>query len=176
MLKNSTVYFDAALKVSPPIFFGKCHYSFRVFDAVSWGKASGPSRSFLYTKFWIHVRLWFKKLQEKLPQKLQFLLFFTVCVYTMYTYTLHNVTVISSLFISLHSGKLQLPNATLLVETFLKRETFIPDPQNTNLMFAFFAQHFTHQFFKTYGRMGRGFTKGFGHGVSYATCLAFHVE
>lgn len=62
-------------------------------------------------------------------------------------------------------GKLHLPNATLLVETFLKRDKFIPDPQNTNLMFAFFAQHFTHQFFKTYGRMGRGFIKGFGHGV-----------
>ncbi|CAJ0938602.1 unnamed protein product [Ranitomeya imitator] len=63
-------------------------------------------------------------------------------------------------------GKLELPNPTLLVETFLKRQKFIPDPQNTNLMFAFFAQHFTHQFFKTFGRMGRGFIKGFGHGVS----------
>ncbi|XP_069841885.1 prostaglandin G/H synthase 1 [Dendropsophus ebraccatus] len=62
-------------------------------------------------------------------------------------------------------GKLQLPNATMLVEKFLKREKFIPDPQKTNLMFAFFAQHFTHQFFKTFGRMGRGFIKGFGHGV-----------
>lgn len=33
-------------------------------------------------------------------------------------------------------------------------------------MFAFFAQHFTHQFFKTSGKMGRGFTKALGHGVS----------
>lgn len=32
-------------------------------------------------------------------------------------------------------------------------------------MFAFFAQHFTHQFFKTSGKMGRGFTKALGHGV-----------
>ncbi|XP_075040865.1 prostaglandin G/H synthase 1 isoform X2 [Mixophyes fleayi] len=62
-------------------------------------------------------------------------------------------------------GKLQLPDAASLVETFLKRQQFIPDPQGTNLMFSFFAQHFTHQFFKTYGRMGRGFIKGFGHGV-----------
>ncbi|XP_072285550.1 prostaglandin G/H synthase 1 [Pyxicephalus adspersus] len=62
-------------------------------------------------------------------------------------------------------GKLELPNSTLLVEMFLKRRQFIPDPQGSNLMFAFFAQHFTHQFFKTFGRMGRGFIKGFGHGV-----------
>lgn len=33
------------------------------------------------------------------------------------------------------------------------------------MMFAFFAQHFTHQFFKTSGKMGRGFTKALGHGV-----------
>lgn len=33
-------------------------------------------------------------------------------------------------------------------------------------MFAFFAQHFTHQFFKTSGKMGPGFTKALGHGVS----------
>ncbi|XP_053329726.1 prostaglandin G/H synthase 1 [Spea bombifrons] len=62
-------------------------------------------------------------------------------------------------------GKIELPDANFIVETFLKRERFIPDPQGSNLMFAFFAQHFTHQFFKTYGRMGRGFTKGLGHGV-----------
>ncbi|KAG8447838.1 hypothetical protein GDO86_015082 [Hymenochirus boettgeri] len=62
-------------------------------------------------------------------------------------------------------GSKKLPDPSLLVETFLKREDFIPDPQGTNLLFAFFAQHFTHQFFKTYGRMGRGYIKGFGHGV-----------
>ncbi|KAM4664317.1 prostaglandin G/H synthase 1 [Discoglossus pictus] len=62
-------------------------------------------------------------------------------------------------------GKKELPDADHLVETFLMRDKFIPDPQGSNLMFAFFAQHFTHQFFKTYGRMGRGFMKGFGHGV-----------
>ncbi|KAG9477966.1 hypothetical protein GDO78_013125, partial [Eleutherodactylus coqui] len=73
-------------------------------------------------------------------------------------------------------GKLQLPDATLLVETFLKREKFIPDPQNTNLMFAFFAQHFTHQFFKTYGRMGRGFTKGLGHGVDLSHVYGDNLE
>lgn len=45
------------------------------------------------------------------------------------------------------------------------RREFIPDPQGTNLMFAFFAQHFTHQFFKTDHKRGPAFTKGLGHGV-----------
>ncbi|KAF6126689.1 prostaglandin-endoperoxide synthase 1 [Phyllostomus discolor] len=62
-------------------------------------------------------------------------------------------------------GKKQLPDAQLLSRRFLLRRKFIPDPQGTNLMFAFFAQHFTHQFFKTSGKMGPGFTKALGHGV-----------
>ncbi|XP_068770754.1 prostaglandin G/H synthase 1 isoform X2 [Struthio camelus] len=62
-------------------------------------------------------------------------------------------------------GRKQLPDAQLLAERFLLRRKFEADPQGTNLMFAFFAQHFTHQFFKTYGKMGRGFTKALGHGV-----------
>ncbi|NXA34895.1 PGH1 synthase, partial [Eudromia elegans] len=62
-------------------------------------------------------------------------------------------------------GKKQLPDAQLLAERFLLRHKFEADPQGSNLMFAFFAQHFTHQFFKTSGRMGRGFTRALGHGV-----------
>ncbi|XP_046871930.1 prostaglandin G/H synthase 1 [Hypomesus transpacificus] len=62
-------------------------------------------------------------------------------------------------------GKLDLPDPKLIVEKFLLRRKFRPDPQGTNLMFAFFAQHFTHQFFKTHNRMGLGFTKALGHGV-----------
>ncbi|NXF30511.1 PGH1 synthase, partial [Nyctibius bracteatus] len=62
-------------------------------------------------------------------------------------------------------GKRQLPDPELLAERFLLRQKFEPDPRGTNLMFAFFAQHFTHQFFKTSGKMGRGFTKALGHGV-----------
>ena len=61
--------------------------------------------------------------------------------------------------------KLDLPDPKLIVEKFLLRRKFRPDPQGTNLMFAFFAQHFTHQFFKTNNRMGLGFTKALGHGV-----------
>ncbi|KFP98982.1 Prostaglandin G/H synthase 1, partial [Haliaeetus albicilla] len=52
----------------------------------------------------------------------------------------------------------------LLAGRCLRRQKFEADPQGTNLMFAFFAQHFTHQFFKTSGKMGRGFTKALGHG------------
>ncbi|KAG7477326.1 hypothetical protein MATL_G00092700 [Megalops atlanticus] len=62
-------------------------------------------------------------------------------------------------------GRAELPAAELLVEKLLLRKTFRPDPQGTNLMFAFFAQHFTHQFFKTHNRVGLGFTKALGHGV-----------
>ncbi|XP_069498775.1 prostaglandin G/H synthase 2-like [Ambystoma mexicanum] len=63
------------------------------------------------------------------------------------------------------SGKKELPDAKLLVEKFLLRREFIPDPQGSNIMFAFFAQHFTHQFFKTDTKRGSAFTKGLGHGV-----------
>uniref|UniRef100_H2ZVR0 Prostaglandin-endoperoxide synthase 1 n=1 Tax=Latimeria chalumnae TaxID=7897 RepID=H2ZVR0_LATCH len=62
-------------------------------------------------------------------------------------------------------GKMTLPDAQIIAEKLLLRKKFIPSPQGTNLMFAFFAQHFTHQFFKTHGRLGRGFTKALGHGV-----------
>lgn len=71
---------------------------------------------------------------------------------------------------SFFPGKEELPDPELLVERLLKRRTFRPDPQGTNLMFAFFAQHFTHQFFKTYNRMGLGFTKALDHGVSCFSC------
>ncbi|CAJ0922740.1 unnamed protein product [Ranitomeya imitator] len=62
-------------------------------------------------------------------------------------------------------GKKELPSAKLVVEKFLLRRQFIPDPQGTNVMFAFFAQHFTHQFFKTDVKRGAAFTKALGHGV-----------
>lgn len=54
----------------------------------------------------------------------------------------------------------------MLAEKLLMRRQFIPDPQGTSLMFAFFAQHFTHQFFKTDTKRGPAFTLAKGHGVS----------
>ncbi|XP_070106457.1 prostaglandin G/H synthase 1 isoform X4 [Equus przewalskii] len=73
-------------------------------------------------------------------------------------------------------GKKQLPDAQLLSDRFLLRRKFIPDPQGTNLMFAFFAQHFTHQFFKTSGKMGPGFTKALGHGVDLGHIYGDNLE
>ncbi|XP_036409678.1 prostaglandin G/H synthase 2a [Megalops cyprinoides] len=63
------------------------------------------------------------------------------------------------------SGGRALPDAKLVVEKVLLRKRFIPDPQGSSLMFAFFAQHFTHQFFKTDMKKGPAFTRGLGHGV-----------
>uniref|UniRef100_A0A673TL84 Prostaglandin G/H synthase 1 n=1 Tax=Suricata suricatta TaxID=37032 RepID=A0A673TL84_SURSU len=74
------------------------------------------------------------------------------------------------------TGKKQLPDAQLLSHRFLLRRRFIPDPQGTNLMFAFFAQHFTHQFFKTSGKMGPGFTKALGHGVDLGHIYGDNLE
>ncbi|KAJ8270309.1 hypothetical protein GJAV_G00112790 [Gymnothorax javanicus] len=63
------------------------------------------------------------------------------------------------------AGKMTLPDPKEIVEKVLLRRHFIPDPQGTNMMFAFFAQHFTHQFFKSDFKKGPGFTKALGHGV-----------
>ncbi|XP_075944423.1 prostaglandin G/H synthase 2 isoform X2 [Anarhichas minor] len=72
-------------------------------------------------------------------------------------------------------GKKELPDAKLLAEKLLMRRQFIPDPQGTSLMFAFFAQHFTHQFFKSDMKKGPAFTVAKGHGVDlnhiYGDCL-----
>ncbi|XP_044515699.1 prostaglandin G/H synthase 1-like [Gracilinanus agilis] len=62
-------------------------------------------------------------------------------------------------------GKKELPDPEVLVTSFLLRKEFVPDPQGSNLMFAFFAQHFIHQFFKTSGKMGSAFTSALSHGV-----------
>ncbi|KAJ8409496.1 hypothetical protein AAFF_G00228970 [Aldrovandia affinis] len=63
------------------------------------------------------------------------------------------------------AGRKTLPDAKLVVEKVLLRKRFIPDPQGSNMMFAFFAQHFTHQFFKSDMKKGPAFTKALGHGV-----------
>ncbi|XP_032993591.1 prostaglandin G/H synthase 1 [Lacerta agilis] len=73
-------------------------------------------------------------------------------------------------------GPPQLPDAQLVAEEFFLRKKFHPDPQGTNLMFAFFAQHFTHQFFKTSGKMGHGFTRALGHGVDLGHLYGDNLE
>nr|BAE39456.1 unnamed protein product [Mus musculus] len=73
-------------------------------------------------------------------------------------------------------GKKQLPDVQLLAQQLLLRREFIPAPQGTNILFAFFAQHFTHQFFKTSGKMGPGFTKALGHGVDLGHIYGDNLE
>uniref|UniRef100_A0A8C6GT41 Prostaglandin-endoperoxide synthase n=1 Tax=Mus spicilegus TaxID=10103 RepID=A0A8C6GT41_MUSSI len=62
-------------------------------------------------------------------------------------------------------GNKELPDSKEVLGKVLLRREFIPDPRGSNMMFAFFAQHFTHQFFKTDQKRGPGFTRGLGHGV-----------
>ncbi|XP_028816954.1 prostaglandin G/H synthase 2-like [Denticeps clupeoides] len=62
-------------------------------------------------------------------------------------------------------GKKELPDVRGLAEKLLLRRRFIPDPQRTSLMFAFFAQHFSHQFFKSDMKRGPAFTLATNHGV-----------
>ncbi|XP_050414504.1 prostaglandin G/H synthase 2 [Patella vulgata] len=61
-------------------------------------------------------------------------------------------------------GKKVLPDVDLLVDKFFKRTTFLPDPLGSSVLFTFFAQHFTHQFFKTDFKAGPAYQWG-GHGV-----------
>ncbi|KAJ8277979.1 hypothetical protein GJAV_G00082370 [Gymnothorax javanicus] len=74
------------------------------------------------------------------------------------------------------AGKTVLPDVKLIVEKFLLRKKFIPDPQGTSLMFAFFAQHFTHQFFKSDVKRGPAFTKSLAHGVDLSQIYGDNLE
>ena len=63
-------------------------------------------------------------------------------------------------FLLLQVYKGNPPTPEVLAEKFLKRRVFIPDHTNTSLLFMFFAQHFTHQFFKTEYEKSPGLTRG----------------
>ncbi|KAM4578584.1 prostaglandin G/H synthase 1 isoform 2-T2 [Fundulus diaphanus] len=73
-------------------------------------------------------------------------------------------------------GKPVLPDIKEISERYFKRTEFRPDPQGTNLMFAFMAQHFTHQFFKTSHKVDAGFTKALGHGVDASNIYGEELE
>lgn len=62
------------------------------------------------------------------------------------------------------TGPKELPDPDLIVERIMKRKVFKPETLGSNALFTFFAQHFTHQFFKTDFKRGPAFTWG-GHGV-----------
>ena len=64
------------------------------------------------------------------------------------------------------AGKKELPDVDLLAEKFFQRRQFVPEPHGTNVFFAFYAQHFSHQFFRTDKAKGPGFTLG-KDGVSF---------
>ena len=68
------------------------------------------------------------------------------------------------------SGPKELPDADELVKKFFTRTKFLPEPTGSNVPFAYFAQHFTHMFFKTDFKKGPGFQWG-GHGVSVSGWL-----
>ncbi|XP_076436355.1 prostaglandin G/H synthase 2-like isoform X2 [Babylonia areolata] len=61
-------------------------------------------------------------------------------------------------------GPKELPDVDVLLKKFFTRTTFLPEPMGTSVLFTYFAQHFTHMFFKTDFSRGPGFTWG-GHGV-----------
>lgn len=61
-------------------------------------------------------------------------------------------------------GKKVMPDVDRLVKKIFVRKTFLPEPMGTSALFSFFAQHFTHQFFKTDLTKGPEYQWG-GHGV-----------
>jgi prostaglandin-endoperoxide synthase 2 len=58
------------------------------------------------------------------------------------------------------TGHRELPDIDELAERFFKRKEFIAEPHGTNILFAYYAQHFSHQFFRTDRARGPAFTKG----------------
>lgn len=61
-------------------------------------------------------------------------------------------------------GPKELPDVNLLIRKFFTRSKFLPEPMGSNLLFTFFAQHFSHMFFKTDFQRGPAFQWG-NHGV-----------
>lgn len=73
------------------------------------------------------------------------------------------------------AGKKIPPSPEVVAEKILKRQKFIPDGVNTSVLFGAFAQHFTHQFFRTSYNVGPGFTHG-RHGVDVSNTYGLSVE
>ncbi|GFS20854.1 prostaglandin G/H synthase 2-like [Elysia marginata] len=71
-------------------------------------------------------------------------------------------------------GKEKLPDVDLLLKTFFTREKFRPDPQGSSVLMTFFAQHFTHMFFKTAYKDNPGSTWS-GHGVDMTSIYGSNV-
>ena len=61
---------------------------------------------------------------------------------------LESFDTIVTLALSITTGKKILPDVEVLLKMF-ERDRFQPCPRRTSIVFPYFAQHFTHQFFKT---------------------------
>ncbi|XP_063844769.1 prostaglandin G/H synthase 2-like [Scylla paramamosain] len=60
------------------------------------------------------------------------------------------------------AGPKEFPDVDELIKKVFLRREFIPDPHDTNVLFQYYAQHFTHQFFRTDYTKGPHLTKGNG--------------
>ncbi|XP_074654071.1 prostaglandin G/H synthase 2-like [Tubulanus polymorphus] len=72
-------------------------------------------------------------------------------------------------------GKAVLPDPDEIARELFTRKKFIPDSINTNVFFGFFAQHFTHMFFKTDASKGPAYTWG-RHGVDVSNIYGPNLE
>ncbi|CAG5135125.1 unnamed protein product, partial [Candidula unifasciata] len=70
-------------------------------------------------------------------------------------------------------GKKNLPDVDTLIKKFFIRTKLRLEPMGSSLLMAYFAQHFTHMFFKTDFQRGAGFTWG-GHGVDVTSIYGQH--
>lgn len=72
-------------------------------------------------------------------------------------------------------GPKELPSVELLAKKFFTRTKFRPDPMGSSVLMTFFAQHFTHMFFKTDYKKGPGHSWS-GHGVDVTSLYGRNVE
>ncbi|KAK6979623.1 prostaglandin G/H synthase 2 [Biomphalaria glabrata] len=72
-------------------------------------------------------------------------------------------------------GPKVLPDVEFLAKQFFTRTKFRPDPMGSSVLMAFFAQHFTHMFFKTDVKKGPEFTWS-GHGVDVSSIYGRNVH
>jgi len=59
-------------------------------------------------------------------------------------------------------GHADYPDIDELIKKVFMRREFIPEPHGSNVLFQYYAQHFTHQFFRTDYKKGPQLTKGTG--------------
>lgn len=59
----------------------------------------------------------------------------------------------------------KMPDPNVLFDLIFKRKKFVPNNLGSNVLFAFFAQHFVHQFFQTDWKRGPAFTLNEHHQV-----------